>query len=67
MSTRHTGTDPEPNSPTTPDPTALTWARAHLREQIQRAGTGLAPTVGPADSPKREEDRSPLADREIEP
>jgi hypothetical protein len=50
-----------------PEPAAVTWARAQLREQIQRTGAALAPAAQPADRPAREIDRSPLADREPEP
>jgi hypothetical protein len=46
-----------------PESAAVTWARAQLRERIQRAGAALAP----ADRQTREMDRSPLADREAEP
>jgi len=28
-----------------PEPAPVTWARAQLREQIQRAGSALAPTT----------------------
>jgi hypothetical protein len=46
---------------------AITWTRAHLLEEIQRAGAALALTAQPADEQTREMDRSPLADREPEP
>ncbi len=50
-----------------PEPAAVTWARAQIREQIQRAGAALAPAAQPANTQTRETDRSPLADREAEP
>jgi len=50
-----------------PAPTAVTWARAQLREQIQRAGSALALAAQPANTQIRETDRSPLADMEAEP
>jgi hypothetical protein len=50
-----------------PQPAALTWTRAQLREQIQRAGTAPDPTAQPTDRKTREINRSPLADREPEP
>ncbi len=50
-----------------PEPAAVTWARAQLREQIQRAGAALAPAAQPANRQTRQTDRSPMADREAEP
>ena len=50
-----------------PEPTPVTWARAQLREQIQRAGSPLAPTIEPANRPTHQADRPPLADMEAEP
>jgi hypothetical protein len=50
-----------------PEPAAMTWTCARLREQIQRAGAARAPAAQPADRQTREMDRSPLADREAEP
>jgi hypothetical protein len=50
-----------------PEPAPATWARAQLREQIQRAGSALAPTTEPANRPTRQADRPPLADMEAEP
>jgi hypothetical protein len=49
------------------EPAAVTWARAQLREQIQRTGATPGaghPARGQADA---RTDRSPLADREAEP
>jgi len=51
----------------TPEPPAVTWARAQLREQIQRTGAALAPAAQRANRQTRETDRTPLADREAEP
>jgi hypothetical protein len=51
----------------TPEPMAVTWARAQLRERIQQAGAALAPAAQPIDRRTREMDRSPQADREAEP
>jgi hypothetical protein len=45
----------------------VTWARAQLREQIQRAGSALAPTAETANRQTRKTDRPPLADMEAEP
>jgi hypothetical protein len=50
-----------------PEPAAITWTRAQLRERIQRAGAAPDPTAQPAGGQTREMDRSPLADREPEP
>jgi hypothetical protein len=50
-----------------PEPAAVTWARAQLRDQIQRAGSASAPAAQPANTQARDTDRSPLADREAEP
>jgi hypothetical protein len=50
-----------------PQPAASTWARAELREQIQRAGAALGAAAQPANRQTRQTDRSPLADREAEP
>jgi hypothetical protein len=49
------------------EPAAITWTRAQLRDQIQRAGAAPDPTAQPTDRQTREMDRSPLADREPEP
>jgi len=49
-----------------PEPAALTWARAQLRERIQRAGFALRPADQPTGRQMPEADRSPLADREPE-
>jgi hypothetical protein len=51
----------------TPEPAAITWTRAQLREQIQRAGAALAATAQYTDRQTCEMDRSSLADREPEP
>lgn len=45
----------------------VTWARAQLRERIQRAGAALAPAVEPAHRRTHEPEHSPVADREAEP
>ena len=50
-----------------PEPAAITWTRAQLRQRIQRTGPALAPTAQPTDKQTRETDRSPLADMEAEP
>ena len=50
-----------------PEPTPVTWARAQLREQIQRAGPALAPAAEPTNRQTRNTDRPPLADLEAEP
>ncbi len=50
-----------------PQPAALTWARAELRERIQRAGPALRPAGQLAQRQTPEAGRSPLADREAEP
>ena len=50
-----------------PEPAPVTWARAQLREQIQRTGSALAPTAETANRPTRKTDRPPLADMEAEP
>jgi len=50
-----------------PEPPPVTWARAQLREQIQRAGSALAPVGEPASRQTRKTDRPPLADMEAEP
>ena len=47
-------------------PSNVSWARAQLRERIQRAGTEPAPAHHSPGHP-READRSPYADREPEP
>jgi hypothetical protein len=49
-----------------PEPEPVPWARAQLRELIQRAGSALAPTTEPANRPARQADRPPLADLEAE-
>jgi len=56
-----------PDARTAQQPAAVTWARAQLREQIQRAGSALAQTAEPANRQARNTDRAPLADREAEP
>jgi hypothetical protein len=50
-----------------PDPGAMTWARAQLREQIQRAGAELGPALQSPGKQATEADPSPYADREPEP
>jgi hypothetical protein len=50
-----------------PEPAPVTWARAQLREQIQRAGSALSPAAEPANRPTHKIDRPPLADMEAEP
>jgi hypothetical protein len=50
-----------------PELAPVTWARAQLREQIQRAGSALAHTAEPATRQTRKTDRPPLADMEAEP
>jgi hypothetical protein len=50
-----------------PEPAPVTWARAQLREQIERAGSALAPATEPANRQTRQTDRPPLADMEAEP
>jgi hypothetical protein len=48
-----------------PERAPVTWARAQLRERIQRAGA--APAVEPAHRRTHEPEHSPVADREAEP
>jgi hypothetical protein len=55
------------NDERAPEPAAITWTRAQLRERIQRAGTAPDPTAQPTDRQTRERNRAPLADREPEP
>ena len=59
--------DPTRDAGSAPAPVAVTWARAQLREQIQRAGSALAPVGEPASRQTRKTDRPPLADMEAEP
>ena len=59
--------DPAQDARNAPDPAAVTWARAQLRERIQQAGAALGPAAETAHRQTREADRSPLADREPEP
>jgi hypothetical protein len=47
-----------------PEPAPVTWARAQLREQIQREGAALAPNTQLANRQTRQIDRSPLGDME---
>jgi len=56
-----------PGSRSAPEPVGVTWARAELREQIQRIWGGEAHAAQPANTQTREIDRSPIADREPEP
>jgi hypothetical protein len=44
----------------------VTWVRAQLREQIQRAGSALSPAAEPPNRQTRNTDRPPLADMEAE-
>jgi hypothetical protein len=55
------------NDERAPQPAAITWTRAQLREQIQRSGAAPVPAAQSADRQTREMNRSPLADREPEP
>ena len=50
-----------------PEPVAVTWAHAQLRDRIQRSGTALAGAAPPAGRRMREADSSPLAEMEAEP
>jgi hypothetical protein len=50
-----------------PEPAAVTWTRAQLRDQIQRAGVSLAPAAAPVHRRTHEPEHAPLADREAEP
>ena len=50
-----------------PEPAALTWARAQLRERIQQAGAALDPAAQPTGRQTPQMNRSPLPDREPEP
>jgi hypothetical protein len=59
--------DPARDSRPVMDPTAVTWAHAQLREQIQRSGAELGPALQSPDSQPSEHDLSPYADREPEP
>jgi hypothetical protein len=67
--TRHQAAraDPARDSIRVPDPAAVTWARAQLREQVQRAGAELGPALQPPGKQPSEADLSPYADREPEP
>jgi hypothetical protein len=56
-----------PGAGSAPEPAAVTWARARLREQIQQAGAALAPAAQTANTHTRDTDRTPLADKEPEP
>ena len=56
-----------PGTRSAPEPAGATWARAELREQIQRIWGGEARSARPANKQTREIDRSPMADREPEP
>jgi hypothetical protein len=56
-----------PDARSAPEPAAVTWARARLRQQIQRAGSALPPSAQPTNRHPRKTDRSPLGDREPEP
>ena len=47
-----------------PEPVAVTWARAQIRERIQREGATLAPSTQPANRQTRQTDHSPLGDME---
>src|SRR5690349_280126 len=47
-----------------PGPAAVTWARAQIRERIQREGATLAPSTQPANRQTRQTDHSPLGDME---
>jgi hypothetical protein len=58
---------PAQEAKSTPEPAALTWTRAQLRERIQQTGAALAPAAEPADRRTREPEHSPAEDREIEP
>ena len=49
-----------------PEPAAVTWARAQLRERIQQAAVPLCPAQ-PAHRQPCEPEHSPQADREAEP
>ena len=49
-----------------PEAAPVTWARAQLWEQIQRAGSALAPTAETANRQTRKTDRPRLADMEAE-
>lgn len=59
--------DPASDSIRAPDPAAVTWARAQLREQIQRAAAELDPALQSPGKQPTEADPSPYADREPEP
>ena len=50
-----------------PEPAPVTWARAQLREQIQRAGSAPSPAAEPGNRQTRNTDRPLLADMEAEP
>jgi hypothetical protein len=56
-----------PGTRSAPEPVGATWARAELREQIQRIWGEEAQAAEPANMQTREIDRSPTADREPEP
>jgi hypothetical protein len=67
--TRHQAAraDPATDSIRVPDPAAVTWVRAQLREQVQRAGAELGPALQSPGKQPSEADPSPYADREPEP
>jgi hypothetical protein len=49
-----------------PEPAPVTWARAQLREQIQRAGSALAPAAELLNRRTRNTDHPSLAEMEAE-
>ncbi len=58
---------PAQEAKSTPEPAAVTWTRAQLRDRIQQVGAALAPAAVPAGRRTREPEHSPAEDREIEP
>ena len=56
-----------PGTRSAPEPAGATWARAELREQIQRLWAREARAAQPANKQTRQIDRPPMADKEPEP
>jgi hypothetical protein len=59
--------DPAQEAKNAPEPAAVTWTRAQLRERIQQTGAALAPAAEPAHRRTREPEHSPVEEREPEP
>jgi hypothetical protein len=59
--------EPAPDPAGAPARPSVNWARARLREQIQRDGAEPAPAHQSPSKQPRQTDRAPYADREPEP